>query len=250
MADGSKESLDLVALAKELGTTAQTLRLDLDELESTGLCLHGLDGPDRPILLHAGRQYLARRGAIEEDVLRFLPQVIDDLDARQALIAAGTIVVDEFRTALRSGHAIDHARWLVPPAFAEAVDEELALELYAASVALIARLSAGAPAGCVAEEIVAVSLIEKATAWLELRGEAGELDAAEIGQATSELRGFFELFEDDDVLNLFEMEEPADASLARHDPVNQHMGVADQRIEAWFDPFSWTTATGYLNERG
>lgn len=43
------------------------------------------------------------------------------------------------------------------------------------------------------------------------------------------------------------MEEPADAALAEHDPVNQQLGVADQRVESWFRPFGGTLPTGYLN---
>jgi hypothetical protein len=60
---------------------------------------------------------------------------------------------------------------LVPPAFAQAVDESLALNLFAASVALMAHLSDGRPASCVAEEIVAVQLIEEARSDLEVSHE-------------------------------------------------------------------------------
>ena len=67
--------------------------------------------------------------------------------------------------------------------------------------------------------------------------------------ASEELRGLFDLFQDDDVLKMFDMVEPADAALAGHDPLNQQLGVADQRVESWFDPFSWTSPTGYLKDR-
>ena len=107
----------------------------------------------------------------------------------------------------------------------------LALDLFAAAVALMARLSDGAPAGCVSEEIIAVALMEEARAWLEMRCEEGMLDEAEEHAASDELRGLFELIEDDDVLNMFETTEPADAALAGHDPINQQLGVADQRVE-------------------
>ena len=48
---------------------------------------------------------------------------------------------------------------------------------------------------------------------------------------------------------MFDMVEPADAALAGHDPLNQQLGVADQRVESWFDPFAWTSPTGYLKDR-
>src|SRR2546421_64247 len=81
------------------------------------------------------------------------------------------------------------------PAFASAVDEALALDLFAAAVALLARLSAGHPAGCDAEEILAVGLIEHATAQLEMRADNGELTEAEAASAVEALGGVFELFE-------------------------------------------------------
>jgi hypothetical protein len=59
----------------------------------------------------------------------------------------------------------------------------------------------------------------------------------------------FELFEDDDVLNMFEMAEPADAALAGHDPINQQLGVADQRVQSWFHAFGGTAPTGYLRDQ-
>jgi hypothetical protein len=34
--------------------------------------------------------------------------------------------------------------------------------------------------------------------------------------------------------------------MAGRDPVNVQLGVVDQRIEAWFQPCSWTSPTGYL----
>ena len=76
---------------------------------------------------------------------------------------------------------------------------------------------------------------------------ARELVPPAFTQAT-EFRGIFELFEDDDVLDLFEMSEPSDAAVAGGDPVKREMGVVDQRIEAWFEPFGWTTPTGYIGK--
>ena len=249
MAQASEELLDVAELARELDTSEPVIQMELGQLYALGLVLDGLEEGRPPILLKAGRQFLARRGDVDHEVLGFLPRVIDDLCAREALLVAGTFLVDEFRVALLGGDAVDHAQQLVPPAFATAVDERLALDLFAAAVALMARLSDGAPAGCVAEEIISVGLMEEARAWLEMRREEGELGEAEERSASQELRGLFELFEDDDVLNMFDMTEPADAALAGHDPINQQLGVADQRVESWFQAFGGTAPTGYLRDR-
>jgi hypothetical protein len=136
----------------------------------------------------------------------------------------------------------------VPPAFVEAVDDALALNLFAAAVVLMVRLSEGSPAGCVAEEIVAVNLIEEARGRLESLAKQYQLTPAQASSAADELRGLFELFQDDDLLDMFDMHEPADAALAGHDPIKRQMGVVDQGVESWFRPFGWTTPTGYLGD--
>jgi hypothetical protein len=248
MQQARDEMLDTSRLATELDTSVETARSRVEELEACGLLLSGLDEGLPPILREAGRQFLARRGAVPAEVLWFLPQTIDDLHARQALLAGGSTMVDEFRAALLAGRAVDHARGLVPDAFEPAVDERLAIDLFAAAVALMARLSAGEPAGSVAEEILAVELMDRAEVWVDMRRDSGELDDAQGTSAVGELRGLFDLFQDDDVLDLFEMAEPADAALAGHDPINTQMGVVDQRIESWFVPFNWTAPTGYLHD--
>jgi hypothetical protein len=249
MAQAAQEPLEVLELARAHEVSDTTIRIDLDELSALGLILDGLEEGLPPILLKSGRQFLAGRPAVHRDVLRFLPRVVDDLNARQALLSAGTILVDEFRAAFLDGDPVEHARALMPPAFASAVDERVALDLYSAATALLARLSDGAAAGCVAEEIVAVSLIEEARTWLELRCDDGLLNADEERAAADELSGLFELFQDDDVLEMFAMKEPADAAMAGHDPINQQLGVVDQRLDAWFDAFGWTAPTGYLRER-
>jgi hypothetical protein len=48
---------------------------------------------------------------------------------------------------------------------------------------------------------------------------------------------------------MFAMEEPSDAALAGHSFIHQQIGVADQRIEAWFVPFGGVAPTGYLHDR-
>ena len=159
-------------------------------------------------MLDAGRQYLESHGEVDAATLRFLAGHIDDLHARASLLRAGTALVDEFRAAVLRGRAVEHARALVPHAFAVAVTERIALDLFAASVALMARLSAGARAGCVAEEIVAVALLDEALEWLAMRARAGELEEGAARAAIDKLRGIFDLFEDDDVLRVFEMRSP------------------------------------------
>jgi hypothetical protein len=44
------------------------------------------------------------------------------------------------------------------------------------------------------------------------------------------------------------MREPADAAVAGRAPINVQLGVVDQRMEAWFQPFGWTVPTGYLSD--
>ena len=55
--------------------------------------------------------------------------------------------------------------------------------------------------------------------------EKKNLTESEMKSASAELRGLFELFEDDDALYLFEMAEPADAAVAHHDPVKDKQGL-------------------------
>jgi len=226
------EPLDPGALAQELDVREAAVRMDLDQLERLGLALAGIDEDVPPALLVAGSQYLERRGHVDHEVLHFLPRVLDDLGTREALLVAGTVLVDEFRAAVLDGRAVEHARDLVPSAFDAAVDERLALDLFAAAVALMARLSEGAPAGCVAEEVVAVTLLDDARLLLEIRRDEGVLTPDEEQHAREELRELFELFEDDEVLGLFTLPGPAPA----------------QAAESWFDPFGGTAPTGYLND--
>ncbi len=249
LAEAAREPLSVADLALELDVSKAAIVIDLDDLAAQGLVLHALEEGLPPVLLMAGRQYLGAEADVPYAVLRFLPRVIDDLHAREALLVAGTIVVDEFRAAILDGDPVGHARKLVPPAFVSAVDERLALDLYAATVARMARLSGGAPGGWVAEVILSVSRLEQARVWLELRHDEGKLGADEAQVAGERLRDLFELFEDDDVLSMFEMGEPGDAAMAGHDPINQQLGVVDQRVEAWFDAFGGTSPTGYLSER-
>ncbi len=211
------------------------------------MCGSGFDSNELgPIMFESGRQFIARGGQVSREILGFLPHTIDDLVGREALIAAGTRLVDAFRDELLDGRGVSYAQAIVPPAFAQAVDDALALDLFAASVALIVRLCDGGPAGCLAEEIVAVTLIEEAKAWLEMQADLGHITPEEQTRAEREFGGLFDLFDDDDVLDLFAMTEPGDAALAGSTVRNLQLRVVDQRIEAWFKPFGGVTDSGYL----
>jgi hypothetical protein len=240
------EALDPAAIATELGRNRDAVAEELRWLDAAGLTHLGDDEHALvPLLQQAGYQYLAARGDVGNDVLFYLPSVIDDLHARAALASAANQLTDEFREAVTNGQAASVAHRLVPPAFAGAVDEALAINFFAATVALTCRLGLQEAAGCLAEEIVAVELLTIARGELDAQLGSGLLNADETENARDELRGLFELFEDDDVLGLFEMSEPADAAVAGHDSVSQHMGKVDQRLEAWFRPFGGVNSNGY-----
>jgi hypothetical protein len=240
------EALDPLGIATELGRNPDAVAEDLCWLDAAGLIHLGDEEQGHvPLLLHAGHQYLAARGDVDDDVLLYLPSVIDDLHARAALTSAAAQLTDEFREAVINGQATSVAHRLVPFAFAGAVNQSLAINLFAATVTLTCRLGLQEAAGCLAEEIVAVELLTIARAQLDAHEVSGLLRSDEAEHANGELRGLFELFEDDDVLDLFEMTEPADAALAGHNPVSQQMGKVDQRLEAWFRPFGGVNASGY-----
>jgi hypothetical protein len=241
------DTVDLPALAARLELDEGTLTFYIEQLAHRGLVLLG-DVGDPPLLRRAGSQYIQLRGEVNEDVLHFLPHIIDDLHARAALLAAGSVLVDEFRDDLLHGRAAEHASWVVPAAFAEAFDERRAIDLFAASVSLMARLSAEERPGCVAEEVLAVRLQDKAKLWLAMQVEEGELRSSDAEAAAAALWSLYELMDDDDVLLLFEMKEPADAAVEGQAHFARHMGRVDQRFEAWFRPFGGTAATGYLDE--
>lgn len=248
-AESADRDLDLITIAAELGASISSITLAIEELEQLGLAWTEPERPSRPMLTRAGHQYDDRDGDVDLHALAFLASAIDDLHAREALLRAGTTLVRQFHEAFTAGLEIEHARALIPAAFEQAVTKSIALDLYAAAVALIARLSAGEPAGCVAEEIIAVDLISDANDWLDSRQHEGTIDEDDVAEAGAALHGLFDLFGDDDVLALFEMHEPGDAALAGHTARNIEMGVVDQRVEAWFRPFDATPPTGHLDVR-
>ena len=209
-------------------------------------------GPGRGLLdlRRCGDQYLALQGRVDLPVLEFLPDVIDDLHARRALLCAGTIVVDAFREEIIRGRGVEHARQCVPDAFAPAVTDAIAINLFAAAVALMARLSDGQPAGCVGEEIIALELISHAELELLQDVDDGRLTEEEAEGGVAELSSLFELFGDSDVLDMLEMREPSDAALALTSARHRWLGIADQRAQNWFVPFAYTAPTGYLADCG
>lgn len=215
----------------------------IDRIVRWGLALPA-EGADPPLLLTAGKQYLQRRGAVPEDTLLFLSRWIDDLDARDALRQGTHALVGELHAAFTNGDPVDVARTMVPPAFEAAVDRALAARLYAAAAALAARLGEGAPPACVAEEVLLVWVLDYAEGILR----ESELSDERIEKACSALHDVFELCQDSDVLLMFEMTDPADAAVAEETSVYGVMGVADQRIGAWFQPFGYSVPTGHLDE--
>jgi hypothetical protein len=83
--------------------------------------------------------------------------------------------------------------------------------------------------GCPAEELALELIRQQAILALELvNAPSASLSAT---------KGVYEVCEDDDILDLFEMQEPADAAIALTNPINTMMGKADMRIEEWFRPF-------------
>ena len=115
VAQAANELLPVDELARTNAVSRSSLTRKIEKLEQLGLMLSGLEEGDYPILLTAGRQYLDRRADVPIAVLRFLPGVVDDLTAREALIHAGTVLVDTFRADLLDGTGVDRARELVPP---------------------------------------------------------------------------------------------------------------------------------------
>lgn len=105
-------------------------------------------------------------------------------------------------------------------------------KLHAAAVLVgwkLAQPGTPLPPGCIGEELMLELIRREAVEILELEG------APEA--SISATRGVYEVCEDDDVLDLFEMQEPADAAIALSDPINVQMGKADMRIGKWFEPF-------------
>lgn len=222
MAEARDAPLDLVDLAEESGELIEVVDERLRTLEGLGLLLDGREvgvGVP-PLLLRAGRQYLRARGGVRPEVLAFAPRVIDDLHAREALLEASAVLVNDFGDAIAEGNAVAFAISIVPPEARRGVTTRLAIALYAAAVALIARLVDGEPAACVAEEVLAVALLNEARSWLY----EADLDTTERTSALEALPSLFALFEDSQALG----------------------GRIDPDVRTWFTPFHGRPAAGHL----
>lgn len=244
---GDRE-LDPVELAAEAGQEVEELEVVLGELSASGLCLEFEDEgePVVPFVTDAGHQWLGGYRP-SRDALAFLPGFVDDLRAREALVAATRTLSGEFEAELAAGTGVEYVRQILPAGFASAVDAPLAVRLYGAMAAITARLGGERPAACVAEELMAVAIIAEATSTLEDDVALDRLSEQELRDAVDATRGIFELFEDDDVLMLFEMKEPGDAAVSGHGAKNAQLGVADHRVEAWFDAFGGQSKLGHLS---
>lgn len=208
------------------------------------------DFGDGPVMVTAaGRQLIERGGEADASTLVFLAEWVDDLYAREALVVSADELVSHMHAAMVIGEAEDFFRDFVPPAFSLAVDADLSVRMFEAATGLVARLGAGRAAGCLAEEIVAVRLIESAEDWLAVWTDEERITEQEAKVASAAFGGIFELFEDADVLKLFEMVEPGDAALLASSPEAEYMAYADTRVERWFDAFGGQLPLGHLRER-
>ncbi len=121
---------------------------------------------------------------------------------------------------------------LFPRAIRAALTPLVVEKMRAAAIVVgwkLAQPEEAMPPGCLGEELALEMVRRVAIDWLEM---------AEAPQASIEAtRGVYEVCEDDDVLDLFSMEEPSDAALARFNPINIQAGKADMRVAHWFDPF-------------
>jgi hypothetical protein len=216
MAQGADEPLDPDSLAKELESSPATVRIDLEQIQRVGLVYlaRTRSSTSRCDCSKPGASGLktraSRPGATTRCTSCRSTSTTSTCERRSS--GGRHHCGGRVRHALLQGTAVEHVReFLVPSGFEQAVDERLTLNLYAAAVALMARLSDGSAAGCPAEEIMAVVLMAEAEAQLHMMRD-DEITEEEREYAARELRRLFDLFQDDDVLDLFRMSDPADAS--------------------------------------
>jgi len=252
VSEAADEGLDPVELGRELDLSVDRVLATLEHLGDMGLIGEtggSLAEEASHFLTEAGSQYLRSPEAFDQTILEFLPSV-RNLHGRKALMLGGEIMVDEFRAQILEGNGLDWAREeIVPQAFRAIVDDRMTIQLYSAAVALMVRLENNEPASCVGEELMAVHLIDRAAMWLDFGGYEVQLTEDETRKAKESLRNIFDLFQDDDVLDLFDMTDPSDAAVHGHSPVALELGVVDQRPQNWFVPFGNAKKTGYLDDR-
>jgi hypothetical protein len=230
-AESAGTRLDVAGVARELELAPDELAKCVELIEACGLAAGG-GADDPPLLRHAGREFLARRGMLaDEATLAFLPWIVDNLDVRRALLCAGAKLTGDLRDAVLDGDAVEHVRGLIGDRGGEAVNERVALAFYAALVALTTRLGYHDPPACAAEGMLMVALVDAAVAWLRVEADAGVLDAEELAAAIAELDALL----------------PKLVQLAPF-AAGEHGGPRDEpgRHQSWFVPFAGAPGTTYL----
>src|ERR1044072_8117982 len=194
-------------------------------------------------LTETGEQYLELEGQVSVQVLNFLPKTVPDLHARRALLMAGADAVATFRGCLLNGTGVEHALDFLPPPSPDFVDLELALGLYAASAAVVARLSAEEATACLAEDIVLINLIDDARKWLLVDRLSDLLEPEESQPATRALAELLRLVRDPVLPGVFASRPLLDA-----------LGIAAAEVllddyppETFFLPYPGAAPTGHLD---
>jgi hypothetical protein len=204
-----------------------------------GLC--NIDEDDATIYLSpTAQQFVDQPEQFDNNVLEFLPFYVDDLWGRRSLLFGGLTLIDAFREDLVKNKEPEEMVWILnmlPDAFHPCLDRRLAVDLLAAASSLMTNLSRGLPAASLAEEICAVELISQAESFLELLEEEERIDRAQRLKAKPEFNGLFELFEDDDVLALWDIP-----------TIPGQQGQLRRMADDWFRPFGGVIATGYLSK--
>jgi hypothetical protein len=167
---------------------------------------------------------------------------VDDPLAQGALRESAIAILDEVDGAFHEvlhGASVGETYFVedyLPGAFSRAYDEEFLLRFRVCLVLMGYKLAQD-PAirpGCVAEMLALEVIRRRAHGRLEEVGADGEHIEA--------LRALYEVGGDDGILDLYDMEEPADAAVHGHDPTRAP-GKVDMRVEAWFAPL-WGGADG------
>jgi hypothetical protein len=217
------------------------------EAGPVSISISGIDERDEPDAEHGLESFASEEveasSSVEPDEHYARSWCVDDPLAQGALKRAAIQILQDLDEAFHEvlhGTSVgdtDFVQDYLPAGFVPAYDERF-LERFRTCLVVVgyklAQDSAIRP-GCLAEEL-ALEVIRRLAAGLL---EESETDEPSIGA----LRGIFEICEDDDVLDLYEMEEPADAAVHGHDPISRQMGKADMRVEAWFDPM-WSGTDG------
>ena len=164
--------------------------------------------------------------------------LIDDPLAQGALKHGSITILDRLAEALAEvmGPHPDLGDFgplgIFPAAIRPALTPRLVEKVQAAAVIVGWKLAQpGKPIrpGCVAEELALELIRQEAIAVLEVIGAPQESIEA--------TRKVYDVCEDDDILGLFKMSDPAEVAAAISDPANSALGKADMRIPEWFMPF-------------